>query len=74
MFIDEYEIREALDKIYKTIDEQPDLPYSDDPAKAAQMREEKGSLTIPGSMKKELWIEPMELALEQKTDSGHDRQ
>ena len=64
MFIDEYENREEFDRTYKAFNDQPDLPYSDDPAKAAQMREEKRSLTVPGSMKKELWIERPELAVE----------
>jgi len=64
MYIDEYENREAFDRMYKAVEDQPDLFYSDDPAKATQMREEKRSLTVPGSMKKELWTERAELAVD----------
>ena len=62
MYIDEYEDREAFDRMYKAAEDQPDLPYSDDPGKAARLREEKRSFTIPGSSKKELWTEHPELA------------
>lgn len=63
MYIDEYENREAYDRLYKAAEDQPNLLYSDDKEKAAQMREEKRSLTVPGSAKKELWIEHPELAV-----------
>jgi len=64
MYIDEYEDREAFDRMYKAAEDQPDLLYSDDPGKAAQMREEKRSLSVPGSSKKELWTEHPELAVD----------
>jgi len=64
MYIDEYEDREAFDRLYKSAEDQPDLLYSDDPRKAAQLREEKRSLSVPGSSKKELWTEHPELAVE----------
>ena len=38
MYIDEYEIREAFDRMYKAAEDQPDLLYADAPGKAAQMR------------------------------------
>jgi len=62
MSIDEYEDREAFDRLYKAAEDQPDLLYSDDKAKAAQMRKEKRSLTLDS--KKELWTEHSELAVE----------
>jgi hypothetical protein len=52
MYFDEYEDWEAFDGLYKAAEDQPDLLYSDDPRKAAQLREEKRSLTVPGSSKK----------------------
>lgn len=64
MYIDEYEDREAFDRFYKAAEDQPDLPYSDDPVEAAHLREEKRSLPVPGSSKKELWIEHPELAVD----------
>ena len=64
MYIDEYEIREAFDRMYKAAEDQTDLLYADAPGKAAQMREEKRSLTVPGSSKKELWTEHPELAVD----------
>jgi len=64
MYIYEYENREDFERMYKAAEDQPDLLYSDDPGRAAQLREEKRSLTIPGSSKKELWTEHPELAVE----------
>jgi len=63
MYIDEYENREAYDTMCKAVEDNPDLFYSDDPTEAARMRLEKRSLTVPGSAKKELWIERSELAV-----------
>jgi len=69
MYIDEYEDREAFDRMYKAAEDQPDLLYSDDPGKATQLREEKRSLTVPGSAKKELWTEQPELAVDCNTSA-----
>jgi len=55
MSIDEYEDREAFDRTYKAAEDMPDV---------AKLREEKRSLTVPGSSKKELWTEHPELAVE----------
>ena len=57
MYVDEYENREAFDRMYKPAEHQPDLLYSDDPGKAAHLRDGKRSLTFPGSSKDELWTE-----------------
>lgn len=64
MYIDEYENQEAFDSMWSAVEKQPDLFYSDDPAEAARMREEKRSLTVPGSAKKELWTQRQELAVD----------
>jgi hypothetical protein len=49
--IHEYENGETFGRLYKAAEEQPDLLCSDDPRRA-KLRDEKRSLTAPGSSKK----------------------
>ena len=64
MSSDEYENRGAFDRMYKAVEDHPELVYPGEPGKLSQLREEKRSLTIPGSSKKELWIEHADLAVD----------
>jgi hypothetical protein len=61
--IDEYENREAYEKMWKAIENQPDLPYSNDQEKASQLRKEKRSLTVDYASRG-LFTERPELAID----------
>ena len=64
--IDEYENREAYERMWKAIGNQPDLPYSNDQEKASQLRKEKRSLTVDHASRG-LFTERPELAIDYKT-------
>jgi hypothetical protein len=53
MYIDEHESREAFKRIYKAVDDNPDLFFSDDLEKASRIGDEKKFLIISDSVKKE---------------------
>ena len=61
--IDEYENREAYERTWKAIRNQPDLPYSNDQEKASQLRKEKRSLTVD-HVSRGLFTERPELAID----------